>query len=173
MSPLRERNLKIVSMLDSGNYTLQDVANLFGISSRERARQIYVATANQPYAYKHGKKQKILKELKHLEKMKEIKYQCRGCGKLVTYGQSAQKSRYCSACSHISEVERRIPYIYLQCLGCSKKFHPYRNWQLTRAVSLFHSIDCYIKYRKTHGMLGYGNRTKALSVLTKSQNKSS
>src|SRR3990167_5138465 len=73
-SPLRERNLKIVSMLDSGDYKLQDVANLFGKLTRERVRQIYKSITNQPYAGKYGKKQKKLNEIKQAQKLNTIKY---------------------------------------------------------------------------------------------------
>jgi len=165
-SPLRERNLKIVNLLDSGDYTLQDIANLFPPLTRERVRQIYKTTANQPYASKHGKKQRIVKELLQIQKLKTPRFRCRGCGKIVTYEESKHRWRYCLKCYNISEVEQRTPYIYLQCLGCNKKFHPYRNWQQVKAATLFHSMDCYIKYRRSHGMFGYGKRVKALDAFS-------
>ena len=39
-SPFKKRNKEIVRLLEAGNYTLNSVGEMFGIS-RERARQIY------------------------------------------------------------------------------------------------------------------------------------
>jgi rRNA maturation endonuclease Nob1 len=164
-SQQRERNLKIVNLLNSGDYTLQQVSNMFGITTRERVRQIYISITNKPYAKKYGEKQKNIKEIKKLEKLREVKYRCRGCGKLVTYGESKQKNRYCLDCFNILNVENRLPYVLLQCLGCSKKFHPFRNWQLVKAATLFHSMECYTNYRKSHNMLGRHRKTTALDAL--------
>lgn len=137
------RSKEIVSLLETGRYTLQEVGGIYGIS-RERIRQIYKKSTGESsnhrsiYLKEKGIMDRILRS-------QQVKLLCAGCGIKVRYREGANKKKYCPACSYLSVHKARAMSKTRICLNCSNPFHPASNWRFPsqRARAAFCGNLCY------------------------------
>ena len=150
----REMDNQIVSMLDTGDYTLEAVGKVVGLT-RERVRQIYKRQTGNSYGRKYGLKRVELRKEKFKESLKEFKFNCKGCKKPVTKGEASHKSQFCIACHNIWAIDNRDPKVTKVCIGCGIKFNPLRNWKFAGGGNKFHSLRCYLDFMKKNNLSTY------------------
>lgn len=149
----KSKDIEIVRLLNTGDYTLQAVGDIYNLS-RERIRQIYKRETGTPYNRKYGQKRVRLKEQKKIESLKLIKFNCKGCGKAVTREEARYNLSYCPDCHYLWKVKRRDPKENRICLNCGVTFHPLRNWKSV-GISRFHSVKCYQDFMRNNGLNTY------------------
>lgn len=123
LKPNPERDEAAMTLLRGGQFTLDDVGGLFGIT-RERVRQIYKKYAHAGYRQMQKKRQEEVLEQKKQEKERmgnEIRFRCVGCGKEVLRKES-QGRKYCPDCRIWAlKYERKMDDLRL-CIQCGKMF---------------------------------------------------
>ena len=124
-----QRDREIIEALDSGEVTLQQVGDRYGIT-RERVRQIY---KRETGASAKDNRLSLLRKKRaeeHVQKLKESEYDCSACGDHVIPTTLKRNQpgdrRLCEKCRHILKVEGRDPFTLVECLWCKVSFHPNR-----------------------------------------------
>lgn len=127
----------ITTLLDSGDYTLEQVGKIFGVS-RERIRQIYRRATGKKTRERINKKTEIRK--KRLEKEgAETKFICDGCGKKSPKKDSGKM--FCLDCRKISKGGKD-PRIKLTCKRCGKIYNPSRSYPYLKYESKYCGKKC-------------------------------
>lgn len=137
----RARNKLLLRNLRSGNFTLQDVSDRYGIT-RERVRQIWKASEGKGFT-KFRDKQKRTKARERKEFLKTIKFHCSACKKPVTHKEAFRKHNLCKRCSYILMVLKRDPYVLFTCEICGREYHPQRNHKAYNSKRKFCTTECY------------------------------
>lgn len=145
-----ERAKKISQMLDSGDYTLQAVGNIFG-KSRERIRQIYKQETGYAYGSKFAKKQKTIKKQLEKERLEKINFYCKACKKPVTKKNGKYLHKFCAECRAIQK-KFDDPTTTAICLNCGNSFHPARNWRRLESSCLFDSFKCFQEFLRKNNI---------------------
>jgi Zn finger protein HypA/HybF involved in hydrogenase expression len=147
-----DRNRKLIEMLDTGDYSLQDVADKFEIS-RQRVHEIYTReTGSDGFNVRRKKSRKKNAMKNYLERF-EFAFYCKGCGRAVRKGwtkarhYNATRTKYCPWCHAITK-KKRDPRITFTCAYCAKEFHPFYNWMSTEGYPRFCSRECYGKAKE-------------------------
>lgn len=129
----------LIAMVDSGEYTLEQVGQRFNLT-RERVRQIYKkATGKKTINHRHhirikkeiteGIKKRALKETENL-----LAFHCKYCKRSVSRGEARTKRgkispirNTCANCREIVLVGR-VPNLTWTCEHCHLVFHPNRRY---------------------------------------------
>jgi len=122
-------------------------------TSRQRVDQIYKKERGR--YWKEEEKAKIIAEAqKSLLKLKEhgdeIKFRCKYCKKPVIRKEAGRRTTFCStACGTLyRSISGRNNKIWVVCIGCGIKFHPWRSSGLNQK---FHNQKCYHKNIRLRG----------------------
>lgn len=158
-----ERIKEIVKFVESGQYTLQQVADKYNLS-RERIRQIYKReTKKSTQNYRNQKKTKSLQEREEKRKIREqqVKFLCQGCKTPVFNIEGVRLKIFCSKCSQLNYEQREVG-ITVTCDGCGEKFHPYKGRRYINLKSHFHDQECYKNSEAFKIMIRQGNRAHTM-----------
>jgi len=141
----------IVSLMETGEFTLREVGEVFGIT-RERVRQVYFEETGKRAA--PLRKARTRRKIK--ERLNEIRFHCRGCGKPVKRKDGYRKWWYCKECSRIMMAKRRDIRVVRYCKMCGASFYPHLNFKApsirTRSrTGIFCSRECCFNYRRMFG----------------------
>lgn len=148
-NPHLSRNVEIVDLVSSGEYTLQEVGDMYNLS-RERIRQLYFKVTRKSHTDIRRIVQERKKQQKKFLKDETVKFVCLGCGKKVKNKEAQRKRTFCNECFYLYRVRHKDPTVILQCIVCGNQFHPYRNW-LFVGSSLFNSRKCFGKLLEEKG----------------------
>lgn len=130
-----ERNIKIVEMMKLGEFTLQEIGDMYGVS-RERIRQIYKRHTGEGYRLR------LTNEQKHkLEELNSVAFNCVECGN-PEHNDIKEEYKICRECRRKYRKEQRNPYILKKCSYCGDNFHPFRN-RGPKQRNMFCSIRCH------------------------------
>lgn len=137
---MSERNEKLIEMCETGQYTLQEVGEKFGIS-KQRVSEIY----KKPYTKNRERKVQLNKQ-KLIQKENSIRFYCKACGVGVLTKDGFHLSKLCRSCHDILENDRN-PYIKRTC-PCGREFHPIR-WERVQKRNRYCSRKCYHTHHLT------------------------
>ncbi len=144
-SPNKKRNKEIAKMLETGNFTLQQVGEKYGIS-RERVRQLYRTCRKKPYTTVLKKQKKLRKREKETERetrKQTVSFYCRDCNQPVPLSEPHYHQKIiCRSCYLKYKKELREWRITKICKQCGKTFHPYAN----NTQQFLCSNACYTLY---------------------------
>lgn len=146
VSPKGERNKHLVSVAGSGNYTLEELGKMFGIT-RERVRQIYKKCTGKDFSARRDRNRK-LKNILKVRRGNAIMFNCQSCGSPVSKNQGSRLRKYCRKCRDAMLKDGRDRLITLSCSRCGTKYHPFRSSSFLNIDTNFCSADCYSKFRQ-------------------------
>lgn len=119
-----ERNKKLIELAKTGEHTLQQIGDKYGIT-RERVRQIILKKGGTINLYREKNRVERIEEIMRLGE--EIKFYCKACERPVKYKFSFGLHDLCLICSYIRNVAQRNPFIFRTCRTCGNLFHPFSN----------------------------------------------
>jgi hypothetical protein len=122
--PKLERNEQLVRMVDTGNFTLEEIGGKFGIT-RERVRQRYKISTGKPCRVRIEKKIEIRNKLKN-EHLEEISFYCNNCNTPVKFKDKKHKSKYCEKCGILNKKYSICFDNKFICNNCGKEYNPTR-----------------------------------------------
>ena len=141
----KKRNKEMVNLLKTGEFTLQQVGEKYGIS-RERVRQLYKVTTKKPYTTLVEKKQRNRRKTRMIEvetRKHTVSFYCRDCNQPVFGSEYHPHQKIiCKNCYMGYKKELRIWNRINTCTQCEKPFHPYRS----TPNQIFCSSACYTKH---------------------------
>lgn len=153
MTELLDRNKNIVRLMELGEFTLQDIGDMYGVT-RERVRQIYHKHTG------HGYKQRMINRQEKLQEILSIPaFNCVECGN-PEYTPIKQEYKLCRDCRRKYRKQERLPWVLFSCDNCGTKFHPFRN-RPKGEESKFCSIKCYME-RRWHKPVGFLGKVKRI-----------
>lgn len=142
----QERNKEIVAKLQTGLYTLEQLAQEYSLT-RERIRQLHKNITGSA-STAHNDRKRLLREQSEQKHLQQIKMRCSGCKKEITYQEGRQRKKYCNDCHNIRMNLYRNPEIQNTCVNCGITFNPKANYKAPSIVrksktGLFHNKICY------------------------------
>lgn len=144
-SPNIKRNREMATMLETGNFTLQQVGEKYNIS-RERVRQLYRVIAKKPYTTLLAKRRRIQRRIKIIEeetRKNTVSFYCRDCNQPVPLSEAHYHQKIiCRNCYQKYQRELRSWRITRSCKQCGKTFHPYTS----NTQQFLCSNACYTQY---------------------------
>lgn len=140
-----KKRKQIKEMLDSGNYTLQAVANKFHCT-RENIRSLYKKITNSPSTARKTK-MALARLSKRKEEKNQVKLICESCLQPVKRIESPRSTRFCPRCR--IKWEKYDFDVVLQCGSCGRDFHPHKvfKYQTRKTNNGYCSRFCYFNKR--------------------------
>ena len=145
--PMQERNEELVRLVDTGDFTLKEIGNKFGIT-KERVRQRYKISTGKPCRIRIKKIIEARNKLKN-EHLEEIAFYCNNCHLPIKFKDKKRKSKYCKECGILNKKKGICLSLLLKCDNCGKEYNPNRSSIVANKFKHhFCTRKCYFEFKK-------------------------